>query len=65
MCWEKSFIPLDIWQARRRESNIAEVVHANVNLEGKGCTLVGGMYKGKHFDLLKQQVLAVSIFSAS
>ncbi|KAE9384455.1 hypothetical protein BT96DRAFT_950559 [Gymnopus androsaceus JB14] len=58
MCWEKSFIPMDIWQARRRESNIVEVVHANVNLEGKWCTLVGGMYKGKHYDLLKQQVLA-------
>ncbi|KAJ3740786.1 hypothetical protein DFH05DRAFT_1404766 [Lentinula detonsa] len=29
LCWEKSYIPLEIWQARRRESNIAEIVHAN------------------------------------
>ncbi|KAJ3756434.1 hypothetical protein EV360DRAFT_84964 [Lentinula raphanica] len=57
MCWEKSFIPLEIWQARRRESNIVEIVHANVNLEGTGCTLVGGVYKGRHYDLLKQRSL--------
>ncbi|KAJ3831365.1 hypothetical protein F5878DRAFT_647702 [Lentinula raphanica] len=42
MCWEKSWIPLEIWQARRRESNVVEVVHANVNLEGTNCTLLGG-----------------------
>ncbi|KAF9071615.1 hypothetical protein BDP27DRAFT_492404 [Rhodocollybia butyracea] len=34
ICWEQSFIPLDIWRARRRESNIVETVHADVNLEG-------------------------------
>ncbi|KAJ3762632.1 hypothetical protein EV360DRAFT_35312 [Lentinula raphanica] len=59
ICWEKSYIPLEIWQARRRESNVVEIVHANVNLEGTQCTLVGGVMKGKHFDLLKQRALQV------
>ncbi|KAJ3771677.1 hypothetical protein FB446DRAFT_789369 [Lentinula raphanica] len=57
ICWEKSYIPLEIWQARRRESNVVEIVHANVNLEGTQCTLVGGVMKGKHFDVLKQRAL--------
>ncbi|KAE9409612.1 hypothetical protein BT96DRAFT_984669 [Gymnopus androsaceus JB14] len=57
MCWEKSFIPLSIWKARLRESNVVEVVHANVNMEGKKCTLVGGWYKGRHYDLMKQRFL--------
>lgn len=59
ICWEKSYVPLEIWQARRRESNIAEIVHADVNLEGTQCTLVGGVGKGRHFDLLKQRTLKV------
>ncbi|KAF9058435.1 hypothetical protein BDP27DRAFT_1241199 [Rhodocollybia butyracea] len=57
ICWERSFIPLEIWQARRRDSNVAEIVHADVNLEGTHCTLVGGVAKGKHFDLMKQRAL--------
>ncbi|KAJ3860037.1 hypothetical protein EV359DRAFT_49934, partial [Lentinula novae-zelandiae] len=57
ICWEKSYIPFDIWNARPRESNIVEVVHANVNMEGTQCTLVGGVIKGKHYDLLKQRSL--------
>ncbi|KAJ3776398.1 hypothetical protein FB446DRAFT_818917, partial [Lentinula raphanica] len=57
ICWERSYIPLEIWQARRRESNVVEIAHANVNLEGTQCTLVGGLLKGKHFDLMKQQAL--------
>ncbi|KAJ3839118.1 hypothetical protein F5878DRAFT_617485 [Lentinula raphanica] len=57
ICWERSYIPLEIWQARRRESNVVEIVHANVNLEGTQCTLVGGVMKGKHFDLMKQRAL--------
>ncbi|KAJ3859292.1 hypothetical protein EV359DRAFT_75667 [Lentinula novae-zelandiae] len=55
--WEKSYIPLDIWKARLRESNVVEIVHANVNAEGTQCTLVGGMHRGKHYDLLKQTAL--------
>ncbi|KAJ3906921.1 hypothetical protein F5879DRAFT_897100 [Lentinula edodes] len=57
ICWEKSYIPFDIWNARPRESNVVEVVHANVNMEGTQCTLVGGVIKGKHYDLLKQRSL--------
>ncbi|KAJ3816363.1 hypothetical protein F5880DRAFT_1512730, partial [Lentinula raphanica] len=57
ICWERSYIPLEIWQACRRESNVVEIVHANVNLEGTQCTLVGGVMKGKHFDLMKQRAL--------
>ncbi|KAJ4492439.1 hypothetical protein C8R41DRAFT_765202 [Lentinula lateritia] len=60
ICWEKSYIPFDVWNARLRESNVVEVVHANVNMEGTQCTLVGGVYKGKHYDLLKQRSLIVS-----
>ncbi|KAJ3916503.1 hypothetical protein F5877DRAFT_46476 [Lentinula edodes] len=59
ICWEKSYIPFDIWNARLRESNVVEVVHANVNMEGTQCTLVGGVHKGKHYDLLKQRSLIV------
>ncbi|KAJ3926352.1 MAG: hypothetical protein NXY57DRAFT_1065053 [Lentinula lateritia] len=57
ICWEKSYIPLDIWNARPRESNIVEIIHANVNMEGTQCTLVGGVHRGKHYDLLKQRSL--------
>ncbi|KAJ3851308.1 hypothetical protein EV368DRAFT_3183, partial [Lentinula lateritia] len=57
ICWEKSLIPLDIWQARCRESNVVEVVHVNVNLEGTNCSLVGGVIKGKRFDLIKERAL--------
>ncbi|KAJ4463608.1 hypothetical protein C8R41DRAFT_872387 [Lentinula lateritia] len=45
ICWEKSYIPFDIWNARPRESNVVEVVHANVNMEGTQCTLAGGVIK--------------------
>ncbi|KAJ4476942.1 hypothetical protein C8J55DRAFT_489948 [Lentinula edodes] len=34
ICWEKSYIPLDIWNARRRDSNVTEILHADVNREG-------------------------------
>lgn len=59
ICWERSYIPLEVWQARRRDSNVVETVHADVNLEGTQCTLVGAVGKGKHFDLLKQRSLKV------
>ncbi|KAF9059684.1 hypothetical protein BDP27DRAFT_1497038 [Rhodocollybia butyracea] len=60
ICWEQSFIPLDIWRARRRESNIVETVHADVNLEGTQCTLIGAVEKGRHYDILKQSSLKVN-----
>ncbi|KAJ3925683.1 MAG: hypothetical protein NXY57DRAFT_1043898 [Lentinula lateritia] len=53
ICWERSYIPLEIWNARRRDSNIAEIVHADINREGVRCTLVGGVQKGQHFDCVR------------
>ncbi|KAJ3873403.1 hypothetical protein F5051DRAFT_337723 [Lentinula edodes] len=57
ICWERSYIPLEIWNARRRDSNIAEIVHADINREGVRCTLVGGVQKGQHFDQMKLAAL--------
>ena len=57
MCWEKSFIPLIIWRSGDANSNLIESVHADVNREGISCTLVGGIIKGKAFDLMKLRTL--------
>ncbi|KAG6818895.1 hypothetical protein H0H93_000513 [Arthromyces matolae] len=53
MCWEKSLIPLQIWQTGDSNSNIIEGLHADVNREGTACTLVGGLMKGNHYDTMK------------
>ncbi|KAJ3804094.1 hypothetical protein F5876DRAFT_70917 [Lentinula aff. lateritia] len=50
ICWEKSYIPLEIW-------NASEIVHADVNREGIRCTLVGGVQKGQHYDQMKLAAL--------
>ncbi|KAJ3925577.1 MAG: hypothetical protein NXY57DRAFT_967582 [Lentinula lateritia] len=57
ICWEKSYIPLDIWNARRRDSNITEILHADVNREGIHCSLVGGVKKSMHYDRMKLHAL--------
>ncbi|KAJ7257624.1 hypothetical protein C8J57DRAFT_1074290 [Mycena rebaudengoi] len=57
MCWEKSFIPKPIWQVGDNTSNIIEGIHADANLEGISCTLVGGVKKGLHLDSLKMKTL--------
>ncbi|KAJ7481504.1 hypothetical protein FB451DRAFT_1170708 [Mycena latifolia] len=57
LCWEKSFIPLAIWQAGEAHSNLIESVHCDVNREGIHCTLLGGLLKGQQFDVLKAQTL--------
>ncbi|PPQ81257.1 hypothetical protein CVT24_012240 [Panaeolus cyanescens] len=57
ICWEKSFIPIDIWNAGDSTSNLIESVHADVNREGTGCTLVGGLCKGQSFDTMKLKAL--------
>lgn len=59
MCWEKSFIPKPIWQVGDNTSNIIEGIHADANLEGISCTLVGGVKKGLHLDSLKMKTLVV------
>ncbi|KAJ7261654.1 hypothetical protein C8J57DRAFT_1514171 [Mycena rebaudengoi] len=38
-------------------SNIIEGVHADANLEGVSCTVVGGAKKGPHLDSLKMKTL--------
>jgi hypothetical protein len=61
MCWSKSHIPRVIWQVGDSTSNVIETLHADVNREGKYCTLLGGVKKGQRFDSLKMQTLKVTI----
>lgn len=65
MCWERSYIPLAVWKAGDSTSNLVESVHADVNREGVGCTLVGGILKGQRFDILKSKTLKVSVLQVS
>ena len=53
ICWQRSFIPIDIWRVGDNTSNIIESLHFDVNCEGKSCTLVRGMQVGHRFDFLK------------
>ncbi|KAF7327931.1 hypothetical protein MKEN_00373200 [Mycena kentingensis (nom. inval.)] len=53
LCQERSFIPLDIWNAGEPNSNLVETVHRDVNREGVHCTLVGGLLRGQRFDRFK------------
>lgn len=62
ICWEKSFIPLLVWQLGDATSNVIEGLHSDVNSEGLACSLVGGTYKGHHFDNLKLKTLDVCVF---
>ncbi|KAJ7657652.1 hypothetical protein DFH06DRAFT_1472990 [Mycena polygramma] len=57
ICWERSHIPLVVWQAGERHSNLIESVHRDVNREGVHCTLLGGVIKGQRFDALKMKAL--------
>ncbi|KAJ7580435.1 hypothetical protein C8J56DRAFT_1058074 [Mycena floridula] len=57
MCWEKSWIPLAVWRAGDSISNLIESVHSDVNQEGKGCSLLGAIEKGHHFDSMKMSTL--------
>ncbi|KAJ7235961.1 hypothetical protein C8J57DRAFT_971869, partial [Mycena rebaudengoi] len=51
ICQALSFIPLPIWCAVERTTNVVEQVHQNVNLEGTQNTLVGAALKGHSFDI--------------
>ncbi|KAJ7586090.1 hypothetical protein C8J56DRAFT_1052445 [Mycena floridula] len=53
LCQKSSFIPLDIWQAGDSTSNGVEASHCDVNHEGMGCFLVGGIMSGRKHDLNK------------
>ncbi|KAK7026224.1 hypothetical protein R3P38DRAFT_2948380 [Favolaschia claudopus] len=57
ICWEKSFIPEEVWKAGEGHTNLIESVHADVNREGVRCTLVGGIKKGQAFDKMKMRTL--------
>ncbi|KAJ7894497.1 hypothetical protein B0H14DRAFT_3426901 [Mycena olivaceomarginata] len=35
ICWEKSFIPLAVWNAGESNTNLIETVHSDVNREGQ------------------------------
>ena len=62
LCWQKSHIPLLVWQAGDITSNLVESAHLDVNHEGLHCTLVGGIKKGQVFDILKAKTLQVCVF---
>ncbi|KZP08487.1 hypothetical protein FIBSPDRAFT_901216 [Athelia psychrophila] len=57
ICWERSFIPRPIWQVANSTMNVLESLHADVNREGKFCSLVGGVKKGQFFDDMKLRSL--------
>lgn len=61
MCWERSFIPKAIWQVGDATSNIIESLHFEANTEGVSCTLVGGIQREKHLDILKEKTLRVRV----
>ncbi|KAF8574019.1 hypothetical protein K439DRAFT_1665599 [Ramaria rubella] len=55
ICWEKSFIPKDVWLAAESNTNVSETAHADVNREGTGCTLLGALVRGETFDREKDR----------
>ncbi|KAH6890214.1 hypothetical protein BKA70DRAFT_1442199 [Coprinopsis sp. MPI-PUGE-AT-0042] len=57
LCWERSFFPLLIWQLGEDTTNLIESLHFDVNQEGVGCSLIGGVLKGYRFDILKEKML--------
>ncbi|KAJ6485271.1 hypothetical protein DFH09DRAFT_949026 [Mycena vulgaris] len=57
ICWEKSFMPREIWEAGDSNSNLIESVHRDANREGVHCTLLGGLKKGQSFDAMKMKTL--------
>ncbi|KAJ7201931.1 hypothetical protein C8J57DRAFT_1102564 [Mycena rebaudengoi] len=62
ICWEKSFIPLDVFRSMDPTTNISEGFHSNVNLEGIHCSLLGGVQKAETYDAMKLASLQVCIF---
>ncbi|KAF6743327.1 hypothetical protein DFP72DRAFT_828127 [Ephemerocybe angulata] len=55
MCNQHSFIPRPIWQLYDRTTNLIESLHADANREGRRCSLLSGLFKGKRFDLRKEK----------
>ncbi|EJD41424.1 hypothetical protein AURDEDRAFT_169588 [Auricularia subglabra TFB-10046 SS5] len=55
-----SKIPLHIWLAGASTSNGVEQAHRNVNRDGKGLPLVGGIQRGMHHDVREARSGAVA-----
>ncbi|KAJ6457805.1 hypothetical protein C8R47DRAFT_915228, partial [Mycena vitilis] len=60
ICWQRSFIPLDVWRAGDPHTNLIETVHRDVNREGVHCTLLGGLLRGQDYDEMQRVALMVS-----
>lgn len=52
-------IPYDVWKDGAATSNLIESVHSDVNKEGTSCTLLSGVTRGLHFDMMKMRSLEV------
>ncbi|KAK0217201.1 hypothetical protein IW262DRAFT_1276467 [Armillaria fumosa] len=61
MCWEKSFIPLSIWQAGDTTTNAVEMSHIDIYREGMPCSLVGGISRARHYDKMRLHIHRVSL----
>ncbi|KAK0471633.1 hypothetical protein IW261DRAFT_1571923 [Armillaria novae-zelandiae] len=60
MCWEKSFIPLSIWQAGDTTTNAVEMSHIDIYREGMPCSLVGGISRARHYDKMRLHIHRVA-----
>ncbi|KAK0227928.1 hypothetical protein IW262DRAFT_1264933 [Armillaria fumosa] len=61
MCWEKSFIPLSIWQAGDTTTNAVEMSHIDIYREGMPCSLVGGISRARHYDKMRLHIHRMSL----
>lgn len=61
LCQEKSFIPLEVWQAADETTNVIESGHLDSIRDGKDLSLVGGVLQAKNYDLEKLEVYKVSL----
>ncbi|KAJ7679320.1 hypothetical protein DFH06DRAFT_1316251 [Mycena polygramma] len=57
ICWQRSFIPIDVWRAGDAHTNLIETVHRDVNREGVHCTLLGGLLRGQDYDEMQRVAL--------
>ncbi|KAF8058004.1 hypothetical protein FPV67DRAFT_1722388 [Lyophyllum atratum] len=57
ICWERSHIPKAVWISGDSTTNLVESVHANVNREGVGFSLLGAVKTGQWFDALSMKAL--------
>ncbi|KAK0429591.1 hypothetical protein EV421DRAFT_1914379 [Armillaria borealis] len=60
MCWERSFIPLSIWQAGDATTNAVEMSHIDIYQEGMPCSLVGGISRARYYDKMRLQTHRVA-----